>query len=342
MRRSAVRPVAAAAANPSDPINAVGTSPRRYRAPRWPLVLGPLLAWLAGGTGHAHAEGFFDTLFGAFSSRPAERTQPAPAPAATPPAPVDASRRMERAILGPEPRQDARTYRTLCVRMCDGFYFPVSNAARRSQLGRDIKICDARCGSESRLFFHASNVGTDAADMTDVMGHRYRELPNAFRYRKALVPGCACKPAPWALSERRRHAAYAAAQQAADPSQSGPAEPAAAPAQATPVAAAQPKLEDQLPQSVGLAELPVAVAGATLDEPRATGADPFAIGAPVAAPAAAPATAPAAMPGARPRATTSRSRPTTRPATRTVRMHEPAPARRPATAQTAAMRWPGD
>src|SRR5215467_7410334 len=38
------------------------------------------------------------------------------------------------------------TYRTLCVRLCDGFYFPISFAVPASSLERDAERCRASCG----------------------------------------------------------------------------------------------------------------------------------------------------------------------------------------------------
>jgi hypothetical protein len=45
--------------------------------------------------------------------------------------------------------------------------------------------------------------------MVDLSGRSYASLPNAFRYRKALVEGCSCKPAPWSVEEAARHQGYA-------------------------------------------------------------------------------------------------------------------------------------
>ena len=62
---------------------------------------------------------------------------------------------------GDEPAQHPEmvtTYRTLCVRLCDGFYFPISPATPQSRFARDADACSASCGSEARLFYHP-NVG---------------------------------------------------------------------------------------------------------------------------------------------------------------------------------------
>ncbi len=109
------------------------------------------------------------------------------------------------------------TYRTLCVRLCDGFYFPISSAATQGSLAHDAEICSASCDSEARLFYH-SNVGGDVDTMVDLTGLAYSLLPNAYKYRKRLVDGCRCHPPPWSEAERARHRAYA---EGRPPAQSG-------------------------------------------------------------------------------------------------------------------------
>ncbi len=101
------------------------------------------------------------------------------------------------------------TYRTLCVRLCDGYYFPISGATSGSGLSRDADVCSASCGTEARLFYHP-NAGGDVDTMVDLTGLAYSALPNAFRYRKTLVPECRCRPQPWSESELQRHRDYAA------------------------------------------------------------------------------------------------------------------------------------
>jgi hypothetical protein len=99
------------------------------------------------------------------------------------------------------------TYRTLCVRLCDGFYFPISPAAPQGRFARDADACSASCGSEARLFYHP-NVGGNVDTMVDLTGMAYSALPNAFKYRQALVSDCRCRPQPWLDAERERHRAY--------------------------------------------------------------------------------------------------------------------------------------
>jgi hypothetical protein len=77
-------------------------------------------------------------------------------------------------------------YRTLCVRMCDGFYFPISHSTPRSHFAQDEKLCSARCpGTAVQLHYHRFP-GEEAEEMVSVpTGMPYRQSENAFRYRQA-------------------------------------------------------------------------------------------------------------------------------------------------------------
>ena len=116
--------------------------------------------------------------------------------------------------------EDYNTYRTLCVRTCDGFYFPISDSVRRARLYSDARTCTQRCDGEARLFYYPTNGGS-VETMVDLSGRRYASLPTAFLYRKNLVAGCACKPEPWSPQEAARHRGYAAAQASAAAGSSG-------------------------------------------------------------------------------------------------------------------------
>jgi Protein of unknown function (DUF2865) len=71
-----------------------------------------------------------------------------------------------------------------CVRTCDGRYFPVSSGDNQSRAEGCKSLCPA---SETRLFSGNSIENAYSKD-----GKSYSALPNAFRYRKELVPGCTC------------------------------------------------------------------------------------------------------------------------------------------------------
>jgi hypothetical protein len=86
------------------------------------------------------------------------------------------------------------SYRTLCVRTCDGYYFPISFHASQGRLRTDANVCSALCpAAETRLYYH-SNPGQEAeqAIAADGSGEPLTKLPNAFRYRSEVVAGCTC------------------------------------------------------------------------------------------------------------------------------------------------------
>jgi hypothetical protein len=101
------------------------------------------------------------------------------------------------------------SFRTVCVRMCDGYYWPISHGVGRSRFSQDAAQCQSSCSGEARLFYGPSSGSAD--DLVDLGGRSYAQIPNAFKYRKALSPSCACKPAPWSEAELARHQRYAAA-----------------------------------------------------------------------------------------------------------------------------------
>ena len=84
------------------------------------------------------------------------------------------------------------TYRTLCVRSCDGYYFPISFSAVRSQFARDEQVCRARCpGTDVALYVHR-NPGEESDAMVSLAGEPYTVLPAAYRYRQKYDPTCKC------------------------------------------------------------------------------------------------------------------------------------------------------
>ena len=85
------------------------------------------------------------------------------------------------------------SYRTLCVRSCDGFYFPISFDATQSDLERDDMICQSLCPSAgAELYFHRSS-DPDTKNMMSLAGEPYSEHPAAFRYRTQYDENCSCK-----------------------------------------------------------------------------------------------------------------------------------------------------
>jgi hypothetical protein len=79
---------------------------------------------------------------------------------------------------------EATGLNSFCVRTCDGRYFPASSQDKQSAAEDCKNLCPA---SETKIFTGNSIDGASSRD-----GKPYSALPNAFRYRKELVPGCTC------------------------------------------------------------------------------------------------------------------------------------------------------
>jgi Protein of unknown function (DUF2865). len=80
-------------------------------------------------------------------------------------------------------------YRTLCVRACDGYYFPLSFATGPRGFGRDEAICRQN-GADFSLYVHR-NPGQDSIEAVSLReGTPYRSLPTALAYRKRFDPAC--------------------------------------------------------------------------------------------------------------------------------------------------------
>ena len=119
----------------------------------------------------AQAEDFFSALFRAFGAhRVASPVESGPYNYA-PEQPHNYSPR--RLALGT----------AYCVRTCDGRYFPAP-AANQSPAETCKSLCPA---TDTRVFY-----GPSIDDSANEAGKPYSELPNAFKYRTELVPGCTC------------------------------------------------------------------------------------------------------------------------------------------------------
>jgi len=85
------------------------------------------------------------------------------------------------------------TYRTVCVRSCDGFYFPISYSTVPSRFADDQRTCQRECPASEALLYSYRNPGEDINQAVSVSGQPYTELPNAFHYRKEFTAACSCR-----------------------------------------------------------------------------------------------------------------------------------------------------
>jgi hypothetical protein len=87
----------------------------------------------------------------------------------------------------------AGTFRTVCVRTCDGGYFPISFATPPARFTDDEKTCRALCPATEAALYAYRNPGEDINQAVSVNGQPYTALPNAFKFRSEFNPSCACK-----------------------------------------------------------------------------------------------------------------------------------------------------
>ena len=88
------------------------------------------------------------------------------------------------------------TFRTVCVRTCDGFFYPISFATNASRFGDDEKSCQKSCPAAEVMLFTHRNPGEDINQAVSVNGSQpYTSLPNAFKYRQAWDNSCSCRKA---------------------------------------------------------------------------------------------------------------------------------------------------
>jgi hypothetical protein len=124
-------------------------------------------------TAARQAGGFFDQLFG----RESGEGEPAPS--------GDLA----------NPEAQGGSLRTVCVRTCDGYYFPISYATNASRFAQDEKTCQRMCPAAEVMLFSYPTQGADITQATSINGQPYTALPNALKYRTEFNPSCSCKRA---------------------------------------------------------------------------------------------------------------------------------------------------
>lgn len=121
----------------------------------------------------AHAQDFFSDLFGGFSR--------GRAPVISMPFDDGPPVRSERPRVASGGGGGGQAY---CVRTCDGRYFPLAGTDKESR----ASACSGFCPASKTEVVYGSNIGHAATEN----GKAYSELPNAFKYRSEIVPGCTC------------------------------------------------------------------------------------------------------------------------------------------------------
>ncbi len=120
----------------------------------------------------AGARGFFDSLFGA---QPQRGEQPQIYEEAPP------EERPGRALGG---------RRLVCVRTCDGSFFPLNNPTDGRE-GADA-MCQALCPNVETAAYYMPQDG-DIENAISTSGRPYVQLPNASKFKRAVDTSCSCR-----------------------------------------------------------------------------------------------------------------------------------------------------
>ncbi|MDB5588364.1 MAG: hypothetical protein JWP26_3334 [Devosia sp.] len=89
------------------------------------------------------------------------------------------------------------TVRTVCVRITDGYFWPISYSTLQEYLPNDSAMCHSQCPNTPVDLYYYDNPGQDTEQMRNMAGAPYTALPSAFAYREAIdtTSTCTTKPA---------------------------------------------------------------------------------------------------------------------------------------------------
>jgi hypothetical protein len=86
----------------------------------------------------------------------------------------------------------------VCVRLSDGYFWPISYATLPDYVGNDAAMCQSSCPTTPVELYFYDNPGQEPEQMINMAGTPYSALPSAFAYRTTLdtSPGANCKVPP--------------------------------------------------------------------------------------------------------------------------------------------------
>ena len=85
------------------------------------------------------------------------------------------------------------TFHTVCVRTCDGYYFPISYSTTPNHFPDDQRACQRECPAAEATLYAFRNPGEGMEQAMSLNGQLYTALPAAFQYRKQFTPACSCR-----------------------------------------------------------------------------------------------------------------------------------------------------
>ena len=82
---------------------------------------------------------------------------------------------------------------SVCVRLCDGFFFPLGEVRQPGDLDTQAAVCGGACpGAPTRLYVTSTGTSEIETAVSVPDGHPYTALPVAFAHTSAVGPTCTC------------------------------------------------------------------------------------------------------------------------------------------------------
>jgi Protein of unknown function (DUF2865) len=104
--------------------------------------------------------------------------------------PIDPAAATKPAHQNP-PRGPLMSRRPICVRLCDGYFFPLSVAGANS--GESQAACSDLCPGAATAVYDLPPGSDRIEDAISATGARYTSLDTALRYRSGRAPACSCQ-----------------------------------------------------------------------------------------------------------------------------------------------------
>lgn len=92
--------------------------------------------------------------------------------------------------------QGYNTVRTVCVRLSDGYFWPISYSTLPDYLGQDSTACQMMCPNAQVELYYYDNPGQEPEQMRNLSGSPYTSLPTAFAYRTKIDEAARCTSEP--------------------------------------------------------------------------------------------------------------------------------------------------
>nr|WP_286134170.1 DUF2865 domain-containing protein [Methylobacterium sp. Leaf123] len=156
--------------------------------------------------------GLFETIFGAAPPAPATIAKPAPRAPRRYASLPDTRRPAGPRFVQRTPRLDARSTpvrartsaassasiaagtRTVCMRRCDGYVFPLGRLHARAELPVHAAACAAACPNAATELLTLAPGRAELDQSVALDGRPYRRTATANLYRRTRVENCSCQP----------------------------------------------------------------------------------------------------------------------------------------------------